>query len=361
MRSFFRAQLAWSIGVLLFLWVALPTASMRATAAQEPKSISPVDVAIQLFNGKDLNGLYTWLRDTKYEDPRQVFTVKDGVLHISGDGWGGISTKQAYGNYHLVCEYKWGERTWDTRKERTRDSGILVHCSGPDGGYNGIWMASIEAQIIEGGVGDVLVVPGKHADGSPVLPLSLTAEVAKDRDGETIWKKGGERKTFSSGRINWYGRDPDWKDELGFRGKQDVDSPVGQWTRLEVICDDGHILIKVNGTVVNEGFDAEPTSGKITIQSELAEILVRRWELWPLDKAPPAKTENPAAETGAKAKPTFRAGTSTIGVSPTEFPFSSLFLSLPPFHPPIGMAVAFLTPGPRCLCRATVRLVQLAG
>ncbi len=315
MRLTSRTRCAWLIGVLLSISV-----SAQAAESQKTEPISPTEGVIQLFNGKDLSGLYTWLKDTKYEDPKQVFTVKDGVLNISGDGWGGIATKEAYGDYHLICEFKWGERTWGKRKERTRDSGLLVHCSGPDGGYGGIWMASIEAQIIEGGVGDILVVPGKHADGSPVLPLSLTAEVGKDRDGENVWKKGGERKTFPSGRINWYGRDPDWKDEIGFRGKEDVDSPVGEWTRYEVICDGGHILVKVNGTVVNEGFDAEPTTGKITIQSEGAEILIRRWELWPLGKAPAAEKESPAAETGAQTKQAFRAGAFAIDVSPTEFP-----------------------------------------
>ena len=37
----------------------------------------------------------------------------------------------------------------------------------------------------------------------------------------------------------------------------------------------------------NEGFDADPSAGAILIQTELAEVYVRRWELWPLSKAPP--------------------------------------------------------------------------
>lgn len=298
--------------ILLLASFALHAADGKESGNTVP--VTPTEGVIQIFNGKNLDGLYTWLRDTKYEDPREVFTVKDGQLHISGDGWGGISTKQTYRDYHLVCEFKWGKRTWAERKDRARDSGVLVHCHGPDGAYGNTWMTSIEAQIIEGGVGDFIVVPGKHADGSPVLPLSLTAEITKDRDGESVWKKGGERKTFTSGRINWYGRNPDWKDEVDYRGKQDVDSPVGEWTRMDVICDGGHIVVKVNGKQVNEGFDADPTSGKLTIQSELAEIIVRRWELWPLGKAPVYE-----ASTGAKKK-VFRAGAFAIDVSPTEFP-----------------------------------------
>jgi len=119
-----------------------------------------------------------------------------------------------------------------------------------------------------------------------VARSSLTAEVAKDRDGETIWKKGGEKKSFSSGRINWFGRDPDWEDKIGFRGRDDLASPVGEWTRYEVICDGGNVTILVNGTVVNEASNSQPSAGKILVQSEGAEIFVRRWELWPLGQVP---------------------------------------------------------------------------
>jgi len=265
----------------------LPAAGFSADDdASEP--VVPRDGVISLFNGKDLDGLYTYLKDTRYEDPRGVFTVEDGMLHISGDGLGAVITRKAYKNYHLVVEFKWGERTWANRKNSTRDSGCLVHCVGPDGAYGGIWPHSIEAQIIEGGTGDIILVRGTDPQGQP-MPMSLSAEVAKDRDGETIWKKGNPRETFHSGRINWYGRDPDWKDVLGFRGEKDVESPVGEWTRMDVICDGGHIQIQVNGVLVNEGFDAEPSAGKILIQTELAEIWVRRWELYPLGKAPAAK------------------------------------------------------------------------
>ncbi len=272
--------------------ILLLLSTSRATAQQpDPqKPISPTDGVIKLFNGKDLTGLYTFLKDTKYEDPRKVFTVHDGLLHISGDGWGGVCTKQPYRDYHAICEFKWGERTWDNRAKRARDSGLLVHCFGPDGGYGGIWMQSIEAQIIEGGVGDLLVVRGNKED-----TLSLTCEVTKDRDGESVWTKGAPKQTFTAGRINWYGRDPDWADVIDFRGPKDIDSPHGKWTRIDVVCDGGHVQYYVNGVLANEGFDAQPSAGKLTIQSELAEIFIRRWELWPLGKAPkfdPASLQN---------------------------------------------------------------------
>jgi hypothetical protein len=260
--------------------LALPATSEEASGA-EP--ISPRGEPIRLFNGKDLSGLYVYMKDTKYSDPRKVFTVHDGLLHISGNGVGGVCTKQEYKDYHMICEFKWGSRTWGGRATRARDSGILVHCTGPDGAFYGIWMTSIEAQIIEGGVGDIIVVPGKDAQGKQI-PLSLTAKVVKDRDGEPVWNDNGQPATFTAGRINWSGRDPDWKDVIGFRGKQDVESPLGEWTRMDVICRGDRITILVNGVVVNQGYDAVPRAGKLTIQTEWAEIFFRRWELLPLDE-----------------------------------------------------------------------------
>lgn len=259
-------------------------------AGADDKATTPKDGPIRLFNGKDLEGNYTWLQDAKYEDPRKVFTAHDGLLHLSGDGFGAIVTKETYRDYHLIIEFKWGERTWQTRQEKARDSGVLVHCNGDDGNYNGIWMNSIEAQIIEGGCGDILAVRGKDAKGE-LLPISVTAETAKDRDGETVWKAGGERKTIQRGRINWFGRDPDWADKKGFRGKDDVESPFGQWTRMDVVCDKQRVTIFVNGVKVNEAIEVAPASGKIQIQAELAEMFVRRWELWPLGKAPEFRRE----------------------------------------------------------------------
>jgi hypothetical protein len=130
-------------------------------------------------------------------------------------------------------------------------------------------------------------VGGPDESGNRV-PISLTCTVGPELDSakQAIWKPNGKRQTFTRGRIDWYGRDPDWKDEKGFRGKNDKESSHGQWTRLDVFCDGGHVETFVNGTKVNEAFDISPREGRIQLQSELAEIFYRRWELWPLDQGP---------------------------------------------------------------------------
>lgn len=271
-----------------FAWLFVTVSILPVIASDlREQAIRPKQV-IRLFDGKSLAGFYTWMKETKYEDPESVFRVTDGMLHITGEGFGGLLTKKEYRDYHCILEVKWGSRTWGSRKEATKDSGLLLHSQGADGGYGGIWMPSIEVQIIEGGFGDFLLVNGKDNDGNPV-PLALTCETGRDRDGEVIWKEGGKRETFTfknAKRINWYGRDPDWKDVLGFRGRQDVESPDGEWNRFDVICDQGHIVTYVNGVKVNEGFGANPSYGRLQMQTELAELFIRRWELWPLGKVP---------------------------------------------------------------------------
>ncbi len=272
------------VAVCLVAVLSVSLASTRTVMSQEkPKPI-------QLFNGKDLTNFYTWLVDQHYEDPDKVFTVVDAIdgapaIRVSGQRLGAFITKEEFSNYHLVTEWRWGPATWGGRKERTKDSGILVHCQGPDGSqakdFNGAWMTSVESQIIEGGVGDFILVSGFDKDGNAVKP-KLTVTAGKDRDGEAIYDPKAEAKEFTGGRINWFARDVDWADRLGFRGRDDIESSDGQWTRQEVICDGDKITTIVNGKVANVGTKSSLTRGKIIFQSELAEIYFRKVELTPL-------------------------------------------------------------------------------
>ncbi len=132
-----------------------------------------------------------------------------------------------------------------------------------------------------------MFVGGKDEAGK-TIEQSLTTNVGRDRDGEIIWKADGAR--------NLWHRQPE-ADQLvrprsrlerrkGFRGPQDVDRPHGEWTRLDVIADKGHIEVFANGVKVNEAFDSQPQAGQIQLQTELAEVFFRKWELWPLGKGP---------------------------------------------------------------------------
>ncbi|MCB1080015.1 MAG: DUF1080 domain-containing protein, partial [Verrucomicrobiae bacterium] len=73
-------------------------------------------------------------------------------------------------------------------------------------------------------------------------------------------------------------------DVKGFRGPKDVENPPGEWNRMEVICRGDTIRILINGVLVNEGANANPSEGFICLQAEGAECWIRRYELWPLDQ-----------------------------------------------------------------------------
>jgi hypothetical protein len=77
-------------------------------------------------------------------------------------------------------------------------------------------------------------------------------------------------------------KDPQWKDVPGFRGPRDVEKPVGQWNRVEVICDGGTLTYFLNGEKVNEVQDCTFREGRILFQSEAAEVFFRKIELHPL-------------------------------------------------------------------------------
>lgn len=232
-----------------------------------------------MFNGEDLDGWYTFIRGRgKDVDPKNVFTVQNGEIRISGEEYGCITTDAEYENYHLKVDFKWGDETFAPRKTRARDGGILLHSTGVDGGYYDVWMYSIECQLIEEGSGDFLVVGDKSED------FAISSPVADEKQGGSyIYKEGGDLQTIHGGRINWYGRSPQWKDVLGFRGDQDVENAIGEWNTIECIAQGDSISIILNDVLVNKTFNVKPTKGKIQIQSEGAEMFVKNISLKSLD------------------------------------------------------------------------------
>jgi hypothetical protein len=168
----------------------------------------------------------TWQQDNHDKDPDKVFTVVEQVdgapaIRISGQHWGGIITKAAYRDYKLVVEFRWGLLTWGQRKDRARDSGILMHCQGRPGSsqkdFNGPWMRSVEFQIIDGGVGDIIPVGGYEENGELMRP-AMKAKIHKDRNGQTVFDPNGQPATVSSSRLNWWGRSEDWVGQAWVRG-----------------------------------------------------------------------------------------------------------------------------------------------
>ena len=168
--------------------------------------------------------------------PRDAWRLVDKrLLQITGKGWGSLRTEASYTSFHLVLEYKWGEHTWDKRSDATRKSGVLI------GG-------SLEVVLQEGVTGAIVAGTGDLSQIRKRLPRT-----------DALWE---------------------WSDRKGFRGENDLENPVGEWNRLEVVAGAKELLVHLNGKKVNK--HAGKAAGKFALRSEGAELFVRRIELWPL-------------------------------------------------------------------------------
>lgn len=233
----------------MFRLLTRTTAVVATLVAAAQGTIALGSEKIDLFNGKDLAGWTIWIRHPEKEtdprsDPNKIFQVKDGVLHISGQHFGALTTEKEYGDYRLKLEFKWGTKKWPPRENVVRDSGILYHCIGPDK----VWTKSVECQIQEGDTGDFWMVDGTSA------------------------MIGDKREARYSKKL------------------KDTEKPSGEWNTVEVICKGDTVQHIVNGVLVAEatGLSAdkdgkEPlTRGRIMLQSEGAEVFYRNVTLEPL-------------------------------------------------------------------------------
>ena len=250
-------------------------------SADRDAVIVPHKQVIHPFNGRDLNGFTTWLQSTGSADLDSEYQVTEGMIHIRGRGMGYLATVDAYQDYHLSVEYKWGKRT--DGSGNVRNSGILLHATGPPGNARGIWMASVECQLAQGCEGDIICIRGNDKDGK-TIPVSFNSDTRIAADGRTRWQKGGLRTPYAGKQFWWSQHEVGFKERLDTRGVNDVASPLGEWTKVECICDGDRITIRINGTTVNECYDVYPTAGRILLENEKNEILFRNLELRPLER-----------------------------------------------------------------------------
>lgn len=214
-------------------------------------------------------------------DPLGVFTtaLENGspVLHISGEIYGGLSTKQEYGNYHLKAEFKWGTHRYEPRLTSKRDNGILYHAKGNHGAFWNVWMLSQELQIQEGDMGDYYAIgPG----------MDIKAAY-KNVDNELAWiyDPTAPLKAFGI-----------WQPDGRCRRGRNTEKPLGDWNTIELICLGQKSIHIVNGEVVmvlenSRGQQADGslgplTNGKIQIQSEGAEAYYRNIQIRPITGIP---------------------------------------------------------------------------
>jgi hypothetical protein len=247
------------------VWLLIVFAGVASWGvAQSATEIPAHGKMVRLFDGKDLKGFDILLKSQGVnKDPEHVFSVEHGVIHVSGNDFGGIVTQKPYENYYLRAEFKWGEKTYQDKVGKARDCGILYHIDEPLTEVpQDVWPRAFEFQIQEGGTGDIWLVKGA------ALKVKGVAVTSEDKPGPTRYVKS---QRFGGG---------DWKDVTGFRYPSgEVEKPHGEWNTLELVARGDHVWYYVNGKLVNEGTELNRTKGKILFQTEGAETYYRNLEI----------------------------------------------------------------------------------
>ncbi len=205
--------------MLLAVCVAM-VLSARGGAEEQP--VTP-QAKTELFNGKDLSG---WVTHSKSNVPAAVWSVQDGLLKCVGKPSGYLRTEKAYANYKVTVEWRFA---------KAGNTGVLVHMNGPEK----IWPLCVECQGMHKAQGDMYFWSGAKAQ-----------ELTK---GVKVPRKGA-----------------------------DAEKPVGEWNLYQVVCAQDTVTILVNGQEMNRATGCHPAAGKIGLQSEGAQLEVRRVTLEPL-------------------------------------------------------------------------------
>ncbi len=177
---------------------------------------------IELFNGENLDNWSIFVSDDTPAD--SVFWVEDELINVSGIPHSYMKTAEEYENYKLHVEWRWvAEPT---------NSGILLHVTGEDM----IWPNCIEAQLMAGSAGDVVLI-GKGAG------ITIKDEVRLIESEENRY---AVIEKFLDSKEN----------------------APGEWNEYDITVHDGSLELKVNGNIQNIGSDLTKAKGHIAIQSE---------------------------------------------------------------------------------------------
>lgn len=211
--------------LLIIILMVTPYVTNAQSKAPESKGKE-----IRLFNGKNLKNWVFHLKDPAI-DPATVFTVQNGIIHIKGDPFGYMRTKESYSDYKLNVEWRYpGEAS---------NSGVFIHGQKPDT----IWLKCIECQLKAGSAGDFVCMNGSDMNERT------------DKTNRVVKKLAGSSE-----------------------------KPNGEWNTMEVVCKTNTIEVFVNGVLQNKGTNLNISKGFICLQSEGKDIEFRNVFLTKLEK-----------------------------------------------------------------------------
>lgn len=189
---------------------------------------------IDLFNGKDLSN-WNFVLENNSKKPGEVFSVKNGLIHISGTPFGYMYTKDKFSDFRLHVEWKY--------PIEATNSGIFLFVQDD----NKVWPNAIECNLQAGNTGTFVLLGGSNIaeyKGKPGEPRPKFPVVMKLHDSPEM--------------------------------------PTGEWNTADITCDNGNITVYINGIYINHGTNASNKSGHIALQSEGKDILFRNVRITPL-------------------------------------------------------------------------------
>lgn len=220
--------------VLILLFAISATVLLLAGCKTAPPPPQPMQktTTVDLFNGRNLDGWTFCMKN--HADPAQTWSVNNGVLHCTGQPAGYARTIQSYHDYQLTVIWRFLKVA-----PHADDTGIFVHTQPPDD----VWPECVQDQGLYQHQGDLILMGGASADGyQPTTKKSIFIP--------------------QMGPPN--------------------ENPPGDWNTNVVICNGSTIAVFVNGKDMNQITGCNLTSGSIGIQSEGADIEIRRLLLEPL-------------------------------------------------------------------------------
>lgn len=193
---------------------------------------------IELFDGKSLAGWKAISEDPKVP-MRDVWQVKDGVIHCTGTPIGAIYKGPDVTNFRLVVEYRWAGEPGN--------SGIFSRIGAP---YKPI-PGCVEVQLKPGSAGDTMGLQGRKIEA-------------------------GQARFFSAKAHPVAG------DIAGVRKLSEQEKTAGEWNRVEILADGPRYQVWMNGQLVNDANGVEMFAGPIGLQSEGGAIQFRKVTLTPM-------------------------------------------------------------------------------
>ncbi len=202
--------------------------------------------ALELFNGKDLNGWYEDVPDMDKDSMLTTpFIVRDSLLVSLGTPGGHLITDSSYKNYRLEIQYRFAREPGNC--------GVLVHASTPRALYN-MFPKSVEVQMMHENAGDFWCI----------------VEDIKVADMET---RRGPRDEWgiTEGKLRRIVNLTDGSER-----------PLREWNFMTIECVSDTVKVWLNGDLVNHGFECTVQSGRIALQAEGSEVEFAKVALTPI-------------------------------------------------------------------------------